>query len=106
LTGNYFKINLSNKDYRIIRTEKRFFDITYCRQQPLIDGQIDSNDGIMLDAVEVPVQEVADLVTEVEIRQKQLQDVETLLREWNHIRRAGTRKSKSGKFELKKEVAK
>jgi hypothetical protein len=59
---NYLNIKLSHKVYRVIRTERRFYDIS----------ESHCNNGYILDAVPVPTSTVADLFAQAEkLRQKQ-----------------------------------
>jgi hypothetical protein len=98
--SNYFKVNLKNKHLEIIRTEKRFFDISDCQVQT--NGGIGGNDGLVSDAVEVSAQEVADLVTESEERARRLESVESLLEQWINNRRALSRKATKYRLQLQK----
>lgn len=100
-----FYAAIDNKIHAFIRTENRFFDIT-AACQPLANGHIDDN-GLIVDAIEVSAQEVADLVAGSQARGERLQKIESLLREWIEVRRArlGRAKQKQ-RFRLRRrEVA-
>ena len=100
--SDYFFIKAGNKQYDIIRTcTGRLYDITNC--SILTDGHIDTNDGLVPDAIPISAQEVADLVAESEARTQQLERVETLLKEWIEIRKARSRRAKQRLQQLHKQ---
>lgn len=84
---------------------KGFFEIA--RREIPTDGRIPNRDGVILDAVLWSDEEVADLLTEIEERERRLKNIESLLEEWLGLRRSKSRRTKQRLHRLqKKEVAK
>src|SRR5918996_3977353 len=68
-----------------------YFDIQDC--QPLIDGRVPGRDGVLPSAVYYTNEEVADFITQAEVRQRRLEDAEAALRGWIEFRQAWSRKA-------------
>jgi hypothetical protein len=84
---------------------KGFFEIARC--EVLADGNVPNRDGVLPNAILWSNEEVADLLTEIESRERRLESIESLLKEWLGLRRARSRRAKQKPKQLqKKEVAK
>lgn len=103
---NLFELYESDGTHHIfIRPMNSWFDIAKC--QPLHDGTlVDGTDGVLVNAVQVSPEVVAELVAKDQERKERLKRVESALKEWIEFRKSWLRKpSKRGKLRLqKKEV--
>jgi hypothetical protein len=103
-------IDIHGRKHRFRRSQNRkgYYDILDC--YPLTDGRVPNRDGLLPDAIYYTNEEVADLITQAEERQRRLEKTEQSLKEYIEFRRSWFRKpGKGGKVRLqkqKKEVAK
>jgi hypothetical protein len=97
-----FYARVDNKPHVFIRIEKHWFDI-YGRSVRADGSRIDSNEGLIRNAVKVSEEEVAELVGQAEEYQERLARAEAALRQWVDFRRSRSRKGKR-KLSLQKKV--
>jgi hypothetical protein len=83
-----------------LSTEKeggcRIYDITKCKEPRHDVGTLDNGiiDGVLLDAVRVSEEELADLLTESEEHQRRQARAKASLKEWIEFRQTWSRKRK------------
>lgn len=87
---------------------KGFYNIA--RYEVFTDGKVANRDGLIPDATFFTNEEVADMLTKSEERERRLENIESLMKEWIRFRQSWSAKSKSKHRKVsrlqKQEVAK